>query len=130
MRKRNRDDDPEEPPPAVEKGSNMLFRFRSRNRTQDDDLGELPPTSKRGAAKMLGKFMGKSAKKVPEASESERYAVEQLGQVISEAATEYPEEAMPLPKKKKGGIIDRVDRLIVRVIAPQMKRQHEEYSDQ
>ncbi|KIM78342.1 hypothetical protein PILCRDRAFT_824554 [Piloderma croceum F 1598] len=36
---------------------------------------------------------------------------------------------MPLPKKKKGGVVDMVDRLIVRVIAPQMKRQHEPYSD-
>jgi len=130
MRKRNRDDDQGEPPPTVEKGSNMLFRFRSRNRNQDDNLGELPPTSKKGAVKMFGKLMGQAAKKAPEASESERYAAEQLGQVISEAATDYPEEAIPLPKKKKGGLIDRVDRLIVRVIAPQMKRQHEQYSDQ
>lgn len=128
MRKRNRDDDPEEPQTAVEKGSNMLSRFQSHNRNQDDDLGELPPTSKRGAAKMFGKLVGKAAKKAPEASE--RHAVEQLGQVISEAATYLPEEAIPLPKKKKGGVIDMVDRLIVRVIAPQMKRQHEQYSDQ
>ena len=129
MKNRNIDDDPEEPQPIVEKAASKTFpRFQSRNRNQADDLGELPPTNKRGAVKMFGKLIGKAAKNAPEAT-TKTYAVEKLGHIVTEAA-DYPEDAIPLPKKKKKGVIDRVDRFLVRVIAPQVKRQYEQYSDQ
>jgi hypothetical protein len=124
---RNLDDDLEESPPKNPKG--ILSRFRSRNRSQDSGLGPPPPPTKKGATGMFGKLLGKGAKKIPETSQSEQYALDKVGQHIVEAAENRPDGAVALPKKKKG-VIHAVDRLMVRIIAPEEKRRYEQHLDQ
>ena len=126
---RNQHDSPEEPAPAAQKGSSILSRFRSRNHSQDSGLGPPPPPTKKGPTRMFGKLLNKGAKKAPETSQSEKYPLDKVGQHITEAAENNPDGVVALPKKKKG-IIHAVDRLMVRIIAPEVKRRYEQHSDQ
>jgi hypothetical protein len=86
------------------------------------------PTSKKGAAKLFGNLLRKGAKNTPGASEPEKYALDKVSQLVTEAANE-PEGVVALPQKKKG-ILHAVDRFMVRVIAPEVKDRYEQYSDQ
>jgi hypothetical protein len=67
--------------------------------------------------------MSKGAKNAPEGSPSEKHALDEFGQVVSDAAANGS-------RKNKKGVLDMVDRFMVRVIAPEVKRQYEQYSDQ
>jgi hypothetical protein len=71
---------------------------------------------------MFGKLMSKGAKNAPEGSPSEKHALDEFGQVVSDAAANGS-------RKNKKGVLDMVDRFMVRVIAPEVKRQYEQYSD-
>ena len=124
-RNRNQHDSPEEPAPAAQKESSILSRFQSRNQSQDSGFGPPPPPTKKGTTRMFGKLLNKGAKKAPETSQSEKYPLDKVGQHTENS----PDGAVAPPKKKKG-IIHAVDRLMVRIIAPEEKRRYEQYSDQ
>ena len=124
-RNRNQHDSLEEPAPAAQKESSILSRFQSRNQSQDSGFGPPPPPTKKGTTRMFGKLLNKGAKKAPETSQSEKYPLDKVGQHTENS----PDGAVAPPKKKKG-IIHAVDRLMVRIIAPEEKRRYEQYSDQ
>ena len=103
-----------------------ISRFRSREADEVHDSEEPPQTSKKGG-RILGRFKNKNTKNAPEESGLEADGPGETNQLVGKPATNDPEGLTSAPKKKKG-VLDMVDRFIVRVIAPEVNRQYDRQS--